>query len=252
MARAVDDSGNIEQPSTGVTVNVNCPCSLWGAGETPGTADSGDGSAVTVGTAFTSDTAGTVTGIRFYKAALNTGTHVGGLYSSNGTLLASATFTGESASGWQQVTFSPAGRDQPEHDVRRRLLRAERSLLRRYGLLVHAVARWRQRARTARRCTRSRPRSRRTMASSRTRARSRSPRPRSKTPTTGWTRCSCRTPASPALRRTSPRPRATPRRPSLGRPRRAAAPRPATRSRLTSAPRHSRARLCPARHPRPA
>ena len=106
MSRAVDDSGNIEKPTAGVTVNVNCPCSLWGAGETPGTLDSGDGSSVTVGTAFTSDSAGTVTGIRFYKASANTGTHVGGLYSSSGTLLASATFTGEGSSGWQQVSFS--------------------------------------------------------------------------------------------------------------------------------------------------
>ena len=108
MSRAVDDSGNIEKPSAGVTVNVNCPCSLWGAGETPGTPDSADGSSVTLGTAFTSDSAGSVTGIRFYKASTNTGTHVGGLYSSSGTLLASATFSGESSSGWQQVNFSTA------------------------------------------------------------------------------------------------------------------------------------------------
>ena len=36
----------------------------------------------------------------------NTGTHIGSLWSSNGTLLARATFTGESASGWQQVNFA--------------------------------------------------------------------------------------------------------------------------------------------------
>ena len=28
--RAVDDSGNIETPSGGTTVNVGCPCSIWG------------------------------------------------------------------------------------------------------------------------------------------------------------------------------------------------------------------------------
>jgi hypothetical protein len=107
MSRAVDDSANIETPSAGVTVSVSCPCSLWGAGGTPGRLDSGDSSAVTVGTAFTSDTAGTVTGVRFYKTTANTGTHVGGLFSAGGTLLASATFGGETSSGWQQVTFSP-------------------------------------------------------------------------------------------------------------------------------------------------
>jgi len=55
---------------------------------------------------FRSDVNGYVTGIRFYKAAGNTGTHVGNLWTSTGTLLASATFTGETASGWQQANFA--------------------------------------------------------------------------------------------------------------------------------------------------
>ena len=42
-------------------------------------------------------------GIRFYKSSANTGTHVGNLWGTNGTLLSSATFTNETASGWQQV-----------------------------------------------------------------------------------------------------------------------------------------------------
>jgi Domain of unknown function (DUF4082)/Fibronectin type III domain/Bacterial Ig domain len=108
MSRAVDDSGNIETPSAGISVNVNCPCSIWTPNDVPGTADSGDGSAVTVGMSFTSDSAGSITGVRFYKSAVNTGTHVGGLYNTSGTLLASATFSGESASGWQQANFSQA------------------------------------------------------------------------------------------------------------------------------------------------
>jgi hypothetical protein len=106
MSRAVDDSGNVETPGAGITINVTCPCSLWNNSITPVNADSGDGSSVTVGTEFTSDSPGFITGVRFYKAAANTGTHVGGLYSASGTLLASATFTGESASGWQTVNFS--------------------------------------------------------------------------------------------------------------------------------------------------
>ena len=53
-----------------------------------------------------SDVAGTISGIRFYKAAANTGTHVGSLWTPTGTLLAQATFTGETASGWQQVNFA--------------------------------------------------------------------------------------------------------------------------------------------------
>jgi hypothetical protein len=68
--------------------------------------DSGDGSAITVGMKFTASANGSVTGIRFYKASTNAGTHVAALWSATGTLLASATFTGETASGWQQVYFS--------------------------------------------------------------------------------------------------------------------------------------------------
>ena len=105
-SRAVDDSGNLEQPRPGVTVNVNCPCSIWGTNTTPVTADSGDAASINVGVKFKSDVYGLITGIRFYKASANTGTHVGSLWTATGQLLASATFTSESASGWQQVNFS--------------------------------------------------------------------------------------------------------------------------------------------------
>jgi Domain of unknown function (DUF4082)/Fibronectin type III domain/Bacterial Ig domain len=105
-SRAVDDSANVESPLAGVTVNVHCPCSIWGGASAPATPDSGDPNSVVLGVKFRSDVFGTVTGVRFYKSAANTGTHIGGLWSSEGTLLASATFTGESASGWQQVNFS--------------------------------------------------------------------------------------------------------------------------------------------------
>ena len=105
LSRAVDDSGNLETPSGGITVNVSCPCSIWG-NATPATADSGDTNATEVGVKFTSDAAGTISGIRFWKTSLNTGTHVGSLWTASGTLLASATFSGETSSGWQQVNFS--------------------------------------------------------------------------------------------------------------------------------------------------
>jgi Domain of unknown function (DUF4082)/Bacterial Ig domain/Fibronectin type III domain/Lysyl oxidase len=81
------------------------PDTIFGS-STPATIDSGDGSSVNLGVKFTSEVAGNVTGIRFYKATTNTGTHIGSLWSSNGTLLASATFTSETGSGWQQVNFS--------------------------------------------------------------------------------------------------------------------------------------------------
>ncbi|MDR3662087.1 MAG: DUF4082 domain-containing protein, partial [Mycobacterium sp.] len=80
---------------------------------TPATIDSGDNSSTELGVKFTSEAFGTVTGIRFYKATTNTGTHIGSLWSSTGTLLAQATFTSETASGWQQVNFSSPVLIQP-------------------------------------------------------------------------------------------------------------------------------------------
>jgi Domain of unknown function (DUF4082)/Bacterial Ig-like domain/Bacterial Ig domain len=83
-----------------------CPCSLWASTDRPVTAASADTDAVEVGVRFTSDVAGSITGIRFYKGTGNTGTHLGRLWSSTGTQLATATFGSETASGWQQVTFA--------------------------------------------------------------------------------------------------------------------------------------------------
>ena len=79
---------------------------LWSSTTTPGKVDIGDPNAVELGVKFTSSQVGFITGIRFYKSAANTGTHIGNLWTSSGTLLASAVFTNESASGWQQVSFS--------------------------------------------------------------------------------------------------------------------------------------------------
>ena len=106
-SRAVDDSGNLEVPGGGVAVTVSQPAvaTIW-AGSLPVLADSGPDSSVELGVKFRSDVAGTVTGIRFYKSAGNTGTHVATLWSIAGTKLASATFIGETASGWQQVDFA--------------------------------------------------------------------------------------------------------------------------------------------------
>jgi hypothetical protein len=108
-SRAVDDSGNLENPSTGVSVNVvarSCPCSIWSPVTTPLAVSWPNPTAVEVGVRFSADSNGYITGIRFYKGSLNTGTHIGNLWTSTGTLLASATFTNETASGWQQVNFS--------------------------------------------------------------------------------------------------------------------------------------------------
>ncbi len=111
--RAVDDSGNLQVPGAGASVTVTCPCSVFGPSVTPPQIDSGDASPVELGVKFKSDVYGTVTGVRFYKAAANTGTHTGSLWTSTGTRLAQATFTSESASGWQTVTFPQPVEVQP-------------------------------------------------------------------------------------------------------------------------------------------
>jgi hypothetical protein len=79
---------------------------LWPGTKVPTVADAGPDSSVELGVKFRSDSAGYITGIRFYKATANTGTHTGSLWTGSGTLLATATFSGETASGWQQVTFA--------------------------------------------------------------------------------------------------------------------------------------------------
>jgi hypothetical protein len=65
-----------------------------------------DGKAIELGVKFRVTQTGYITGVRFYKKAGNTGTHIGHLWSSIGTKLAEATFTSETSSGWQQVLFT--------------------------------------------------------------------------------------------------------------------------------------------------
>jgi len=106
----VKDSGTTQQSATKqLTISVTAApvlFTIWGTSSAPVTADAGPDSAVELGVKFKADVSGMVTGIRFYKSSGNTGTHIGNLWTSTGTLLASATFSGETASGWQQASFS--------------------------------------------------------------------------------------------------------------------------------------------------
>ena len=79
-SRAVDDSGNLEAPGAGTSVTIAaqaCPCTIWPASATPGTASDSDSQAVNLGVKFTAERNGSITGIRFYKGSGNTGTHIG-------------------------------------------------------------------------------------------------------------------------------------------------------------------------------
>ncbi|MFD4871804.1 DUF4082 domain-containing protein [Streptomyces sp. NPDC058420] len=86
---------------------VTCPCTLWSASAVPATTDvTGDANSLELGTRFKSSAAGWITGVTFYKGTGNTGTHTGSLWTNDGTLLASGTFTNETATGWQTLTFA--------------------------------------------------------------------------------------------------------------------------------------------------
>ena len=74
--------------------------------QVPSTADVTDGVPYELGMKFRSGKSGQITAIRHYKAPSETGTHFGKIWSPAGTLLASVTFTGETASGWQQQVLT--------------------------------------------------------------------------------------------------------------------------------------------------
>jgi Domain of unknown function (DUF4082) len=62
---------------------------------------------ITVGMRFQSALSSSVTGVRFYKLPDMTGTHTGVLYNvGGGAPLATVTFTGETATGWQDQKFT--------------------------------------------------------------------------------------------------------------------------------------------------
>ncbi len=113
-SRAYDDSGNMENsnPGTGknlISITLTTPtcssCNIFTT-QIPAVPTSNDGQAIELGVKFRSISSGSIKGIRFYKTSGNSGTHIGELYTSTGTRLAQATFAGETATGWQTVSFS--------------------------------------------------------------------------------------------------------------------------------------------------
>jgi hypothetical protein len=79
----------------------------------PQTPAADDSRSVELGVRFSATQSGEVVGIRYFKSDSNTGTHVGTLWSSDGTKLATATFRRGYGQGWQGVTFSDPVRIQP-------------------------------------------------------------------------------------------------------------------------------------------
>ena len=88
------------------TPSANCPCSVWLPSHVPSLASANDPGPVELGLKFRPSVDGFITGVRFYKGAQNVGAHVGNLWTTTGTLLASTPFNAETPSGWQQTTFT--------------------------------------------------------------------------------------------------------------------------------------------------
>ncbi|GEM_PF-1685657 len=92
-----------------LTVQANqiaAAASLFSGIASPPIVPQDDANPVELGVKFYAARAGKITGVRFYKNPNDTGTHTAHLWDSAGHLLASATFTSESGSGWQQVNFA--------------------------------------------------------------------------------------------------------------------------------------------------
>ena len=113
-AIAYENSQNIgsAEPLTVTVSNTLAPppVSIWLATAAPGTAWI-NSTAATLGVKFRSDVAGVINGIRFYKGAGQHGDAHGPAlqqYRMPELLGPKVTFTGETASGWQQVTLTPA------------------------------------------------------------------------------------------------------------------------------------------------
>jgi chitosanase len=81
--------------------------SLWTGTDKPAKTVTADaGKAIELGVKFKAAKSGSVLGVKFYKVKQDAGTHRARLWDANGKLLANATFSKETANGWQSVTFS--------------------------------------------------------------------------------------------------------------------------------------------------
>jgi Ca2+-binding RTX toxin-like protein len=101
-----DGQGGTDTAQVSLNVVPQDEQNLFSASATPASITENDSADVNLGMKFQADVAGSITGFRFYKGPSNTGPHTGYLWTSTGTLLANATFTNESASGWQSVNLA--------------------------------------------------------------------------------------------------------------------------------------------------
>lgn len=105
LVRGVDDSANIGSAPASRQFTLTGTHSLFGV-KVPATPETSDASGIELGVRVTPKADGVINGIRFYKGTGNSGTHTGTLWSSAGVSLATGTFTTETSSGWQTLTFA--------------------------------------------------------------------------------------------------------------------------------------------------
>ena len=143
------------RPAPASTVNVTCPCSIWGTSTVPAARrrlrrpDAGRGRRQVQVRQLRHDHRHPL-----LQGAANTGTHIGSLWTADGQRLAQATFTGETRLRLADGDVRHARSRSAEHDLRRVLLRAQRPLLGHGRLLLPQP---RARARTAARIADSPP-----------------------------------------------------------------------------------------------
>lgn len=99
------DRAGLESPPSSEILYTAGAVNLFKPGATPSMITVNDNHPVELGVKFQSVTAGKVIAIRFYKGPENTGPHTAHLWSASGGVLARAVFSGETASGWQQVNL---------------------------------------------------------------------------------------------------------------------------------------------------
>jgi Domain of unknown function (DUF4082)/Bacterial Ig-like domain len=116
LSTAVESTRGIAltAPVTWQFTTSSCPCRLFDSGAAPVDRNldvrnyrSGTGPfSLEMGVKVQVTQPARIEAVRFYKDANETGSHVGRVWSSSGTLLATTTFTGESASGWQEQALT--------------------------------------------------------------------------------------------------------------------------------------------------
>lgn len=93
------------EPPVGST---SAPLSMFGPDATPEYLNAGPSVDYELGVELWSDVDGDIDAVKFYQGNLDTGAHIAHLWRTDGTLLATAPFAGETGAGWQVAHFLPA------------------------------------------------------------------------------------------------------------------------------------------------